>query len=56
MPGLEMADILSPSPTSWAVLDEGDKAALGLVFPVALLSDVQYFTRWTELSKLLETE
>lgn len=53
IPGLEIADILSPSPTSCAVLDDGDKAELGLAFPAALLSEVQYFTRWTELSKLL---
>ena len=40
-------------PTSCAELDEGDKDVPGLAEPGVLLSEVQYLTRCTELSKLL---
>jgi hypothetical protein len=49
-----MADMDNPRPTSWALLEEGDMTEPGLEFPVAGRSAVQYFTRCTELSKLLE--
>ena len=45
--------ILNPNPTSCALLDEGDSALPGLALPGVFLSDVQYLTRCTELSKLL---
>ena len=45
--------MLIPSPTRWALLDAGVRAFPGLEFPDAYLSEVQYFTRCTELSKLL---
>ena len=52
-----MADIVSPKPTSCAVLDDGDIDGDGdEELLVAWRSDVQYFTRWTALSKLLKQE
>lgn len=42
-----------PSPTRCAELDEGVSAEPGLALPGEFLSDVQYLTRCTELSKLL---
>lgn len=53
-PGLVMADMLRPSPTSCAVLDDGEVAAVPGLEPLGKdRSVVQYLTRWTELSKLL---
>ena len=53
-PGALTDDILKPSPTSCAVLDDGEIAEVaGVEDPGAFRSDDQYLTRWTELSKLL---
>jgi hypothetical protein len=51
-PGDEIADIVSPRLTSCEVLEDGDMTA-GLLAPLALRLDDQYFTRWMALSKLL---
>jgi len=53
-PGLVIADILNPRPTSCTVLEDGDIAVPGLAFPGKVRSADQYLTRWTELSKLLQ--
>jgi len=45
--------MLIPRPTRWALLEAGVRALPGLEFPEAYLSEVQYFTRCKELSKLL---
>lgn len=50
MPGT--TDIAKLRVASWAVLDVGEVTFEDGVV-AACLSDVQYFTRWTELSKLL---
>ena len=50
--GAVTADMVSPRPTSWAVLDDGDSElakALGL-------SDIHVLMRCTELSKLLQRQ
>ena len=52
-PGVLTDDILKPSPTSCAVLDDGEIAEPGVEDPGVFRSDDQYLTRWTELSKLL---
>ena len=48
VPGVVTADIVRPSPTRCAVLDDGDSAPCGVG-----LSDTQVLIRCTELSKLL---
>ena len=53
--GLLVTAMLRPNPTSCAVLEEGDSAEPeGLPKLGEFLSDVQYLTRCTELSKLLQ--
>ena len=47
-PGVVTADMVIPSPTSWAVLDDGDSAPC-----VVGLSDTHALILCTELSKLL---
>ena len=44
-PAFEMADNVSPRLPSWAVLDDGETAELGLFCPVDGRSHVQRFTR-----------
>jgi hypothetical protein len=51
--GAVVRAMLMPRPTRWALLDAGVRAFPGLEFPDAYLSEVQCFTRCTELSKLL---
>lgn len=53
-PGVLTDDMLKPSPTSCAVLDDGEMAEFaGVEDPGAFRTDDQCLTRWTELSKLL---
>jgi hypothetical protein len=52
--GFETADMVKPSPTSWAVL-EVDSADGEPSLPGVGRSDDQYLTRCKELSKLLRT-
>lgn len=54
--GFVTADIVSPSPTSWAVLDVGDNEDGEFAFPGAIRSEDQYLTRCKELSKLLKED
>lgn len=53
MPGVAAVIVVSPSATSWALLEEGDS-----VFSpdAARRSDVHALIRWTELSKLLHSK